>query len=441
MQPELLNQLKIEIHNKCVAYDYNDATDSTLSDFIINLIQVNKTSQEVNEELLLLVGSDYDSNLTQWIFERKSELENMSTVADQSQPQQVEQTEEKDEDMDIAPRTAKPDRENRMFSKAIGSVIGHVNRNERSSQPRRNEHPRTRSHSRSRSPVRQSSRSPVRQSSRYEHERQSSRYEDRRSGRYEEDHNKSSSILSRLGNSNTNSRADEERPSVFDRLGGAKPITITQNKQEPAKKERCKYWPNCKNGEECIYFHPTTVCPDFPNCPNPTIECMFIHPEIAKPVMPQQIKKLAVPCRFFPYCSNPQCPFLHPAVTQPYFMQPKPSFIATGQRVQIPCKNADSCTRPDCHFLHPKDPNPHTEVICKFDGACTRPNCFYKHTQLNNPNKVFIKPDLTNRSFSVAEDEVVERITVGNSADLITNNNQPEPSTMNTDDDVVMDAD
>lgn len=52
---------------------------------------------------------------------------------------------------------------------------------------------------------------------------------------------------------------EEKRPSVFDRLGGAKPIPITRN--EPAKKERCKYWPNCKNGEECIYFHPTTVCP------------------------------------------------------------------------------------------------------------------------------------------------------------------------------------
>lgn len=90
---------------------------------------------------------------------------------------------------------------------------------------------------------------------------------------------------------------------------------------------------------------------------------MFIHPEIAKPVMPQQIKKLAVPCKFFPYCSNPACPFVHPVTAQPYYMQPKPSFTATGQRLQIPCKNADSCTRPDCHFLHPKDPNPQTEII------------------------------------------------------------------------------
>lgn len=148
--------------------------------------------EDINEGF----SSSLDTNLTQWIFERKSELENMPTAADQSQPQQVEQTTEKDEDMDIAPRIAKPDRENRMFSKAIGSVIGHVNRNERSSQPRRNERSRSRS------------RSPVRHSSRYEHERQSSRYEDRRSGRYEEDRNNSGSITSRIGNSNTNSRAD-----------------------------------------------------------------------------------------------------------------------------------------------------------------------------------------------------------------------------------------
>lgn len=89
---------------------------------------------------------------------------------------------------------------------------------------------------------------------------------------------------------------------------------------------------------------------------------MFIHPEIAKPaVLQQQIKKLSMPCRFFPYCNNPLCPFVHP--TQPFFMQAKPSFATTGQRVQIPCKNGDNCTRPGCHFLHPKDPNPQSDVI------------------------------------------------------------------------------
>lgn len=95
---------------------------------------------------------------------------------------------------------------------------------------------------------------------------------------------------------------------------------------------------------------------------------MFIHPEVAKPaIMQPQIKKLPVPCKFFPYCTNPMCPFIHPVPThQPYFMQAKPSFATTGQRVQIPCKNGDACTRPDCHFLHPKDPNPQAEVVVSY---------------------------------------------------------------------------
>ena len=24
--------------------------------------------------------------------------------------------------------------------------------------------------------------------------------------------------------------------------------------------ERCKFWPECKNGENCAYFHPTVPC-------------------------------------------------------------------------------------------------------------------------------------------------------------------------------------
>ncbi|KAG2211817.1 hypothetical protein INT47_004503 [Mucor saturninus] len=444
MQPELLVQLKNEIHSKCVAYDYNDAADNTLSDFIINLIQVDKSAEEVNNELLSLVGSDYDSNLTQWIFERKKQLEDSQSTVPIGQQQQHEEPQQREEghqltqeseSMDITPKLARHDRDNRMFSKAIGSVIGHGNRSERSYHQGHSEHSRARS----RSPVRRSSRSPGRDSSRYEQDRYSSRHDDQRPSRQEDDRNKAS-IFSRVGRSSTSTvDREDDRPSVFDRLGGAKPIIAAQTKHD-SKKERCKYWPNCKNGDECVYFHPTTVCPDFPNCPKKAIECMFIHPEIAKPVVPQQIKKLPVPCRFFPYCSNPVCPFVHP--TQPFFMQAKPSFATTGQRVQIPCKNGDNCTRPDCHFLHPKDPNPQSDIICKFDGACTRHNCFYKHTKENSPNKVFIPDNTNSRQFSVAEDEVVERIVVGNSADMITSQDQSfdQPSTTDMDSDVVMDA-
>lgn len=92
---------------------------------------------------------------------------------------------------------------------------------------------------------------------------------------------------------------------------------------------------------------------------------MGIHPETAKPVLQQSTSKIPFPCKFFPYCSNPVCPYMHPAMLpqQAFFMQAQPSFTKVGQRVQIPCKNGDACTRPDCHFLHPKDPDFKAEII------------------------------------------------------------------------------
>lgn len=107
------------------------------------------------------------------------------------------QTTQKDERMDITPKSVRPDRDNRMFSKAIGSVIGHGKRVERTYQQAYRERSRTRS----RSPVRRSSRSPGRHS-RYEQDRYSFRHDDHRSSRHENDRNKPS-IFSRVGPSST----------------------------------------------------------------------------------------------------------------------------------------------------------------------------------------------------------------------------------------------
>lgn len=98
--------------------------------------------------------------------------------------------------MDITPKSVRPDRDNRIFSKAIGSVIGHGNRPERSYRTR------------SRSPVRRSSRSPIRQSSRYEQDRYSSRHDDHSSSRHDDNRSKSS-IFSRIGHSNSNATKEE----------------------------------------------------------------------------------------------------------------------------------------------------------------------------------------------------------------------------------------
>ncbi|RCH92682.1 hypothetical protein CU098_008943 [Rhizopus stolonifer] len=392
MDSEKWELLKNEIHNKCVTYDYIDAADSTLAEFIVNLVQVGKNAVEVNNEL-----GQYP-NVTQWIFARKHELESALPAAHQQQQQQQEEPME----------THDPKPKNRIFSRALGHALN--NNTSNSDRPRLTSsgspHRLDRSRSRSRSPVRHSTR----------YERDSSRHDRRH------DHRES---------------RQEDRPSVFDRLGTSKPIPKPSPVTEETKKERCKYWPTCKNGKECPYFHPSKVCRDFPNCPKKANECMFIHPETSQPPLPV-MTKLPIPCKFFPYCNNPVCPYMHPTPQQQqaFFMQTQPSF--TPQRVQVPCKNGDACTRPDCHFIHPRDPNPLSDVICKFDGACTRPNCFYKHTK-ENKNKVLInKPENTSsRHFSVPEDQVNERIPVGQSADVI---QQEQQQVMDVDRDVVMDA-
>ncbi|KAF1804901.1 CCCH-type zinc finger transcription factor [Mucor lusitanicus] len=417
MDDKLLEQLENDIHNKVVAYEYSDAGDKTLSGFIITLLKVGKNAQEVNEELLMLVGTDYDSNLTEWIFTRKHELEAHASAPETSTPMQEEQH-QPSEEQSAAPsrQTERMDTErpkSRMFSQALGGVLANDSkRPDYSSVRRRREQSRSRS------------RSPERRSTRYERPERTSRHE-------VQDTRRSTDVFSRIGNARGKSG---DRPSVFDRLGESKPIDIPE-RHHSNKQERCKYWPNCKNGDNCTFVHPTTICPDFPNCPKKASECLGIHPELGQAALQPHTAKLPYPCKFFPYCNNPVCPYIHPIMPpqQAYFMQAQPSFPKVGQRVQIPCKNGDACTRPDCHFLHPKDAayNNKTEVICKFDGACTRPNCFYKHTKENNTqNKVFInKSENTNaRQFSVPEDQIEERITVGESADVIRQSEQPSAS-------------
>ncbi|CAG9826711.1 unnamed protein product [Diabrotica balteata] len=92
--------------------------------------------------------------------------------------------------------------------------------------------------------------------------------------------------------------------------------------------ERCKYWPNCRQGDKCEFVHPSAACEAFPNCKYGE-KCMFLHPSckfgasctkrdcqyshansaslaMKLPVVQPQI------CRFFPKCTNITCPFFHP---------------------------------------------------------------------------------------------------------------------------------
>ena len=42
--------------------------------------------------------------------------------------------------------------------------------------------------------------------------------------------------------------------------------------------ERCRFWPNCKNGDSCPYHHPTVPCKLFPDCKYGK-KCLYVHPQ------------------------------------------------------------------------------------------------------------------------------------------------------------------
>lgn len=59
-------------------------------------------------------------------------------------------------------------------------------------------------------------------------------------------------------------------------------------------KERCKYWPSCRQGAKCEFLHPTTLCKMFPQCKFRD-KCLYIHPS----------------CKFETSCTRKDCPYSH----------------------------------------------------------------------------------------------------------------------------------
>ncbi|XP_062562179.1 zinc finger CCCH domain-containing protein 14 isoform X2 [Armigeres subalbatus] len=119
------------------------------------------------------------------------------------------------------------------------------------------------------------------------------------------------------------------------------------SKSKAIIKERCKYFPLCRQGDSCEFLHPSTNCKAFPACKfgdkclylHPMckydktchrLDCNYMHtkplaghvssaPPLASSVVPVQnyktitAKPLPQLCRFYPGCSNGDlCPYYHP---------------------------------------------------------------------------------------------------------------------------------
>ncbi|XP_068539096.1 zinc finger CCCH domain-containing protein 14 isoform X3 [Anas acuta] len=131
--------------------------------------------------------------------------------------------------------------------------------------------------------------------------------------------------------------------------------------------ERCKYWPACKNGDECVYHHPTLPCKVFPNCKFAD-KCLFIHPN----------------CKYDAKCTKPDCPYTHASRRNP-LPPPKPVPLPTQSPSSSSplCKFFPACKKMECPFYHPKH--------CRFNTQCTRPDCTFYHPTITVPPRHALK--------------------------------------------------
>lgn len=82
--------------------------------------------------------------------------------------------------------------------------------------------------------------------------------------------------------------AVKSKSSIPDKLPKVNPPLAVKNK------EKCKYWPNCRQGEKCEFVHPTAACKTFPQCKFGE-KCLYIHPS----------------CKFESSCTRRDCPYSH----------------------------------------------------------------------------------------------------------------------------------
>ena len=139
----------------------------------------------------------------------------------------------------------------------------------------------------------------------------------------------------------------------------------TRLKPRQKPQQPCKFGSKCTN-QACTYSHPkglVTVCKFGVQCKNPS--CTYSHPSPAA-------VSASTFCKYYPNCLNAACPYNHPppiaalnpnGVDVDQNMQSGAEGIEGQQPVQqqmskedwakIPCKFDPNCMRLDCHFYHP----------------------------------------------------------------------------------------
>ncbi|KAL4618118.1 zinc finger CCCH domain-containing protein 14 [Arapaima gigas] len=151
-----------------------------------------------------------------------------------------------------------------------------------------------------------------------------------------------------------------------------KELTYSDDEEEPEGEmavptkrqkvpERCKFWPVCKSGDECLYHHPTAQCKTFPNCKFGE-KCLFVHPN----------------CKYDAKCTKADCPFTHVSRRGPTVTS-RPTLQSSSST----CRFFPDCKKVDCPFFHPK--------ACRFATQCKRAGCPFYHPALSVPPRHALK--------------------------------------------------
>ncbi|XP_031178178.1 zinc finger CCCH domain-containing protein 14 isoform X1 [Sander lucioperca] len=168
----------------------------------------------------------------------------------------------------------------------------------------------------------------------------------------------------------------EPKVSVLHRLQGrltlpeddVMDVEMAEEDAGPLKKqkvmERCKFWPVCKSGDDCMYHHPTTQCKTFPTCKFGD-KCLFVHPN----------------CKYDARCTKPDCPFTH--VSRRSIATPPPRPAVQPVQTTSVCRFFPECKKMDCAFYHPKP--------CRFAAQCKRAGCTFYHPTTSVPPRHALK--------------------------------------------------
>lgn len=158
---------------------------------------------------------------------------------------------------------------------------------------------------------------------------------------------------------------------------------------------RCRTFPNCKYGNNCLYIHPK--CKYDSSCTR--YDCTYLHtsPRILPPGM----------CSFYfdDLLKSSLVLFEILDVIILFVAPARPHVAAAG--MNQPCKYYYNCTNPVCPYLHPKVrfranslylfiyffkftplrsdltfENIFFSQLCRYDRYCTNKNCTFSHTSL-----------------------------------------------------------